>query len=205
MMATITTDSALAAQYVQEGRIAAFPTGTSYGLAAHALMGHALQRLRNLKGRPEEKPFSVCMAPRLWDTYLSLTQEERRFLTGHTGAALTLLVTPKEQLMHLAHEGLVALRGIDHPLMAHFAERVDVPITATSANKSGDEPCYDPLCIQTSFPEKVGTTYDLSLACILDAGALPVRGASTIAKLSSVGKIEIIRQGSLVLHTASKR
>jgi L-threonylcarbamoyladenylate synthase len=196
--AIVTQDPHIAAPYIVQGRVVAFPTGTSYGLAADALQGHALQRVRNLKRRPQEKPLSVYMVPRVWDTYLDLTSEERLFLEQHASSALTLVVKPKEGLSHLAYEGCIALRVIDHPLMERLADIVDVPLTATSANLSEQEPCYTVEDIQRIFPGREDTTYDLSLACILDGGALSVRKPSTIAKVRN-GSIEIIRQGSLTL------
>lgn len=203
MYAIVTKNIQIAANIITDGRVVAFPTGTSYGLAANALEGHALARVRNLKQRPKEKPLSLFMSEKLWGTYLDLTSQEELFLKEHAGAALTLLVFPKESLMHLAHEGKVGLRVIDHPLMQQLAEITQLPLTATSANIAQQPACYDIACIQESFPGKDGTTYDLSLGCILDAGSLSHKGISTVAQLTQSG-IRIIRQGVLVLHTSSQ-
>lgn len=199
MVTLVTKDTTIAQNIIQEGRVAAFPTGTCYGLAANALSGHALQRVRNLKQRPQEKPFSVFMAPALWDTYLDITSEEKIFLQQHAGAALTLLVSCKSPLDHLGHEGKVGLRVIDHPDMAQLAEITQLPLTATSANIAGEDACYDTLCIQEKFPGRVGTTYNLSLGCILDGGGLQPGRISTVAQLEEDGSITIIRQGTLML------
>ncbi len=203
MYAIVTKNVQIAANVIADGRVVAVPTGTSYGLAANALAGHSLQRVRNLKKRPQEKPLSVFMADELWDTYLDLLPEERIFLRQHAATALTLLVSPKEPLMHLAHEGKVGLRMIDHPIMERLAEITQLPLTATSANIAGKDACYDVKCITESFPGKDGTTYDLSLGCILDAGSLPHKKISTIAQITQSG-IRIIRQGLLVVHTSSQ-
>jgi tRNA A37 threonylcarbamoyladenosine synthetase subunit TsaC/SUA5/YrdC len=123
---------------------------------------------------------------------------------------LTLLVEPKQQLKHLQKENRIGLRVIDHPLMLQLAEAVDVPLTATSANISGTQPCLTIQCIQKQFPgsldpkekgygniEPAGqTTYDLSLGCILDGGNLPEAQPSTIAKIIN-GNTEIIREGAI--------
>lgn len=199
MHTTVTSDIGLACKIIQEGRVVAFPTGTCYGLAADALQGHALQRVRNMKRRPQEKPLSVCMDPKLWNMHLDLTSQERIFLQQHAGAALTLLVSPQESLSHLAQDGKIGLRVIDHPVMARLAEAVGVPLTATSANIAGENACYDVSCIEASFPGRDGTTYDLSLGCVLDGGVLHHRTVSTVAKLTGKG-IQILRQGALHLH-----
>ena len=211
MYVTITKDSNKALEILKQGRVAAFPTGTSYGLAVDALQGHALQRLRNLKRRPAEKTFTVFMDPSLYDTFLELTGAERALLKQLRQKPLTLLVKPKQSLVHLAQDDLIGLRVIDHPLMAALAERAGVPLTATSANLAGGPPCFSPDGVLKTFPGRLpdeyldeenpagshGTTYDLSLGVILDGGNLPVSEPTTIAKLVDDDAIEIIRLGGL--------
>jgi L-threonylcarbamoyladenylate synthase len=214
MISQRTQDSGRAAEIISQGRVVAFPTGTSYGLAVDALQGFALQRLRNLKLRPSEKTFTVFLTESLWDEFLELAEAERALLRAMQGKALTLLVKPKEPLAHLAQEGRVGLRVIDHPLMLALADAVSVPLTATSANVSGGEPCFSPEAIAKTFPSILDTasphpiygdlapagdtTYDLSLGCILDGGALPHHEPTTIARLDGE-QVTIIRQGELIV------
>lgn len=203
----ITEDIGRAARFIAQGRVVGFPSGTSYGLAVDALQGHALQRLRNLKRRLEEKTFTIFLRQELWEEFLAITSEERQILTQFERQTLTLLVTPQENLRHLAREGRIGLRAIDHPLMAALASVVDVPLTATSANVAGGEPCFDIDCILKKFPGLLNptdpaiapagpTTYDLSLAAILDGGELPKRQPTTIACIER-GAVKIIRPGLL--------
>lgn len=212
MYVKITTDITEAKRIITEGRVVAFPTGTAYGLAVDALQGHALQRVRNLKMRPAEKTFTVFMKSDLVSKYFTLSKEERGFVDTHTGKPITLLLTPTEELSHLAQDGRVGLRFIDHPLMQKLADTVDVPLTATSANRSGNPACYDTTCITKEFPGKLpddivktmepediagahDTTYDLSLGCIVDSGNLPVGNISTIIRLEG-NTPKVIRQGA---------
>lgn len=188
----------------------AFPTGTSYGLAVDALQGWAVQRLRNLKKRPTEKTFTIFMPPTLYDQFLELTPIDRQILTALHKKPLTLLVRAGWELAHLAQDGLVGLRVIDHPLMEKLAQSMTVPLTATSANRAGEPACLSPAEIQHVFlnplPDHLlgeknprgttGTTYDLSLAAILDGGTLPPTEPTTIARVDQ-GKVSIIRQGTL--------
>ena len=199
MYCKISQDPAEVIPYLNEGRLIAFPTDTSYGLAANALRGFALQRVRNLKRRPADKPFSVFMAERLWPEFLLLTDPERQFITKLTNQPVTILVKPVPDLSHLAQDGLLALRMIDHPLMRELASLSPVPLTATSANPAGKSPALSPKQIQAYFPGRVDdTTYDLSLAAILDAGTLPDSPPSTIVYLEPKNNtIEIIRPGKI--------
>ena len=196
----VTTDVTSAAAYIRSGRVVAVPTGTSYGLAADALQGWAWQRLRNLKERPDEKTFTVFMRDELLPRYIDISREERDFLTEHQQKPVTLLVKPQESLAHLAQDGRVGLRVIDHPLMQQLAEAVDVPLTATSANKSGKEACLSPASITAAFPStsEEGTSYHLSLAAILDGGELAPKKPSTILRIDD-GQIAVIRDGGFTL------
>lgn len=210
MYTTITKDISIARDTIKAGRIVAFPTGTTYGLAADALQGHALQRLRNLKQRPQAKVFTVFLKESLYAKFLDLTKKELSLIKRMNNQPLTLLVKPKPSLGHLQKDSLIGLRIIDHPLMQQLAEAVDVPLTATSANISGTQPCLSTDCVQEQFPglldpkskaygniEPAGsTTYDLSLGCILDGGNLPEKQPSTIAKIVN-GNVEIVREGSI--------
>jgi L-threonylcarbamoyladenylate synthase len=170
--------------FLRSGRLVAFPTGTSYGLAADVLQGHALQRLRNLKARPQDKSFTIFLSEELWEEFLDLTTQELDYLAQHRAQPLTLLVKPQAFLAHLAHEGRVGLRLIDHPLMQRLAAAYRSPLTATSANPSGQPACFDPECITKYFPGQLAdNTYDLSLAAILTAGSLPEKPPSRLVKL----------------------
>ncbi len=189
------TDISEAVRIISEGRVVAFPTGTSYGLAADALQGNALQRLRNLKNRPDEKTFTVFLRRELLDEYFVLQPDEAAFVDKHSNQPLTVLLKPRPALEHLAQDGLVGLRIIDHPLMAQLAQAVSRPLTATSANKSGQAACYDPADIARVFPGKIDdTTYDLSLGYIVDGGKLPPAQPSKIVKLEG-GEVVTVRAG----------
>jgi len=207
--AIITKDITQAAKYIHEGRVVAFPTGTCYGLAANALDGYALQRLRNIKNRPEEKTFTVFMTNKLQAKYLDLTDPEKALLAKMADQPLTLLVKPASPLQYLAANNLIGLRVIDHPLMQKLAEVTKLPLTATSANRSGEPPCSSPTRVTKAFPGLLpdsyldeedpqgasGTTYDLSLAAVIDGGKLPPSQPTTIAQLDN--NIKIIRAGAL--------
>lgn len=198
---TITKNVAEAARFIKEGRIVAVPTGTAYALACDALQGHALQRLRTLKQRPQEKTFTVFISEQAMYPYINIWIQEQKLWDKYAGQPLTLLVEPKEPLKHLAQDGRVGLRMIDHPLMQALADAVQRPLTATSANVSGQPAAYSPDDILKQLPgvQEDGTTYNLSLAAILDGGTLPPNPPTTIARLDGE-KITIIRQGVLQLQ-----
>ncbi len=200
MRIPVTTDIDYAVNIICQGRLVAFPTGTSYGLAADGGQGFALQRLINLKKRPADKSFTVCLNETLWDRYLILNEIERGIMTALQGQRVTILLRPQAALAHLAQEGRVGVRLIDHPLMQKFIDVLPVPVTATSANISGQSACLDPACILATFPGQADdTTYDLSLGAILDGGKLKESLPSTIIIIhQDESRIEIVRSGALL-------
>lgn len=190
-------DIARASYFLAQGRVVAFPTGTSYGLAVDALKGWALQRLRQLKQRPQEKTFTVFLPRSAWPLYLHLEPLEQQVLERLADQPLTLLVRPRAPLAHLAVGSRIGIRHIDHPLMQALADHWDGPLTATSANRAGRPPCYTPEAIIKEFPAVTDdTTYDLALAAILDAGPLPTAPPTTIARLDD-GQVHIVRAGAV--------
>jgi len=97
--------------------------------------------------------------------------------------------------------------------MKDLADKTLLPLTATSANKADVPPCLSSQCIVGSFPGLLSddqlnevdskgasaTTYDLSLAAIIDGGELPVSKPTTIAQILN-GTVKIIRPGELSLE-----
>lgn len=200
-----TTDIPRAATSIHQGRLVAFPTGTSYGLAADVTQGYALQRLRQLKHRPTDKTFTVFMKPSLYTEYLNLTQQEEEIIQAMQNKPLTLIVKAKQPISHLALDGTTGLRIIDHPLMEQLASAVDIPLTATSANISGKSPCFSPEDIQANFSPKLDeTTYNLSIAYILDGGKLSQQQPTTIARIQE-NETKIIRQGAITKEELNKK
>lgn len=199
MILPVTTDIDYAVNIIRQGRVCAFPTGTAYGLAADTQQGFALQRLKNLKQRPAEKSFTVCMKETLLDRYVIISDLERQIMQKLQGQSVTVLLRPQDNLAHLAREGRVGVRLIDHPVMRQFVEALSVPVTATSANSAGQPSCYDPECIVAAFPSRTDeTTYNLSLGAIIDGGQLPESKASTIIRINqAVNRLEIVRPGAL--------
>jgi L-threonylcarbamoyladenylate synthase len=186
-----------AKHFIQSGRVVAFPTGTTYGLAADVSQGFALQRVRNLKRRPTEKTFTVFLTPSLYNQYFKLNPSDQQALAILVEQPVTVLLEPRSNLIHLAQDGLVGLRLIDHSLMRQLADITQLPLTATSANQSGQPACLSPACFSQQFPREVAShAYDLSLAGYLDAGTLPSSKPSTIIRLKHLG-YEIVRPGSL--------
>ena len=132
----------LAVEILKNDGLVAFPTDTLYGLGGNAYSLEAVQNVFRCKGRGLEKPFSVC--------YSSLEQaaadveitERVRFLAEKfLPGPLTLILRkkPGSKLCSFCSnaEGGVGIRVPDNQVVLDLLQRLDFPLTATSANKSG--------------------------------------------------------------------
>lgn len=172
------------------GEIVAYPTGTSYALGANALNSGALQRLRALKQRPEQKTYSVLLPEREPERFVSWTEPEARVFAHLRDRPLTLLVRATDTTKHLAQEDRIAIRTPDHPFSRELTSVLSAPVTATSANISAQPAAR-------SLKDVEALAGDVRLYAV-DAGVLPHHLASTVARLDSSGWT-ILRKGEVTL------
>ena len=173
---------------LKKSDIVAFPTGTSYGLGVNALDQVAMDKLTNLKGRSGEKAYSILLPTKNFENFVDLSNEEKKVLEKFKDKPLTLLVKPKAPLNHLAKDGRVGVRTADHPFTKGLADLLEFPITATSANHTGENPAYS--------IEELTKMFEKEMFMAVDGGKLPVLKASTVAKFKN-GKWEVLRVGEI--------
>jgi L-threonylcarbamoyladenylate synthase len=181
-----------AARILREGGIAAFPTDTVYGIAAHAWLADAVARLYVVKRRPRAKAI-----PLLIDSVEALSQVARdipslaydlanRFWPG----ALTLVLQRTERIPDIVTAGgdTVAVRIPDHAVTQALIAAVGAPLAATSANLSSLQ--------APDTASGVLAQLDGRIDLILDGGTCPGGIASTVLDLT-VTPPAILRAGSI--------
>lgn len=180
------------------GGIVAYPTETFYGLGARFNDEAALQRLFELKGRPEGKPFPLIVGT---DASLSLVAAEvsgaaRGLSDAYWPGPLTILFKAREGLPEaVTLEGKVAVRVPGESFGLALARALTFPITATSANPSGGAPPSRADEVARYFPEGI----DL----LIDAGPTPGGKPSTVVDASG-RKMRLIRAGAVELPGISQ-
>jgi len=181
------TDSDLtdAVAAIRRGDTVVYPTETVYGLGADALDPEAIGRVFEAKSRPRTKPISMAL-PELSAAadYVRLTDRERRFCERFLPGPVTVLVERTDRIPDVLVDGgaRVGLRVPDHDLARELARRTG-PITATSANRSGEPSARRPDEIDPAIREA---------AVVLDAGETP----GTESTVVDVGAGEILRRGA---------
>lgn len=138
-----------AVSLLSQGRIVAYPTGTSYGLGVNALDHAAIQRLSDIKQRPEDKAYTVLLPENDPERYVAWSDVEQRTFTALRDRPLTILVKAKTPLTHLAKDRRVGIRTPDHPFTRELVSVLPFPVTATSANVSGSDAACSPAEVET--------------------------------------------------------
>jgi L-threonylcarbamoyladenylate synthase len=174
------------------GAVAAYPTETFYALGAAAFSKHAVDRIFRLKGRDAAKPLSFvvsdmdmvrAMASSLPPSFMVLAEE---FWPG----PLTLVLPSASGLPDhlLGPRRTIAVRIPPCAWLRGLVAELAEPLTATSANLSGEREIADPLEVKSVFNGKIDLFIDGGLA----PGGLP----STIVDLAG-GEPRVLREGRI--------
>ncbi len=182
-----------AARLVRQGKVIAFPTETAYGLAVDPLDRSALARLFAAKGRPPDKPVLVLVAS---ETMLAGLVREipapyRPLMALAWPGPLTLVFPARPGLPSLLTGGTdtIGVRISSHPLAQQLVAAVGGPVTATSANRSGEEPARSAAEVEAQLAGRIHG--------LVDGGATAATGVSTIVGLDRRGRLRCVRPGAI--------
>lgn len=182
----------LAAGVIERNGAIVFPTDTVYGLGVRALNEYAIEKLFKIKKRPETKPVPVMVRDIEMARKLAyLDRKKEKILEQVWPGQVTVVLEKREIVPSILTGGqrTIGLRIADHPFVNALMEKLNEPITATSANFSGQPPMISSSQVIKTFT-KVYPLPDL----ILDAGDLPASPPSTVLDLTSP-KPKILRIG----------
>ncbi|MEF8838748.1 MAG: L-threonylcarbamoyladenylate synthase [Haloarculaceae archaeon] len=167
-----------AATAIERGELVVYPTETVYGLCADALEPEAVDRVFSAKSRGRSRPVSMAV-PSVESAreYVVTDERERRFLREFLPGPVTVLLERRPVVPDALVAGgeAVGIRIPDHPVALALLERA-APITATSANESGEPSARTVAALDGSLRE--------AAAVVLDAGRTP-GGGSTVVDVAS--------------------
>ncbi len=194
-----------AAELLNRGGLVVFPTETVYGVAAAANNPRGLKRLRELKQRGADKPFTIHIAsPEDANKYIDLENKPqlRRLIRKTMPGPITIVAEVEPNVIHeklaalgltpddahlLYYQNSIGLRCPDQPIANQMLAAVQNPVVASSANEAGQPP---PTRADLAH-HAIGRKTDL----ILDGGEARFAQASTIVKVSLDGTPKLLRQG----------
>ena len=181
-----------AAEVIRNGGLVAVPTETVYGLAANAFDPDAVQRIYDVKGRPEYKPISLLISGMedVERLAVNIPGEAKLLAERFWPGPLTMVLRKDRSVPEIVTAGgdTVGLRCPDHPQTLGLIKLAGLPLAAPSANPSGSESPKD-------F-DKVMEYFDGKIDCAIDGGRCSVGSESTILDMTTY-PFRIIRQGSL--------
>jgi L-threonylcarbamoyladenylate synthase len=183
-----------AADQIRSGEVLGMPTDTFYGLAADPFNLRAVDRVYEIKSRSRHKPLSLLIES--VDQAEELTQplpEEfyalaRRYWPG----PLTIIckASSKLPLKVTANTGNVALRVPNAKIPRAVVEAAQIPITATSANLSGETECTTATAVRDQLQNRI--------SIIVDGGVSPRDTPSTIVDLTDEeARWRVMREGAI--------
>ena len=181
-----------AVEVLRAGGVAAIPTDTVYGLAAHALDAAAVAKVFAVKGRPPGMALPLLLADMtdLSQCCVDVPASARRLADAFWPGPLTLVLRRSDAVPAAVTGGgdTVAVRIPNHPVPIEIARRLGSPITGTSANRSG----LPPAATAEAVREQLGDRVDY----ILDGGAVTAGVPSTVLDLTGPSPV-IVRPGAV--------
>ena len=184
-----------AVQVLRQGGVIAFPTETTYGIGCDPRDARAVRRIFRLKVRDQGNPLLLVASSFAQAESVAIIDEANRDIAKkHWPGPLTLILPVRndaEIARGAAVAGTVAVRVSSSEIVHRLTHAFGFPIVATSANKSGKSEARSADEVREIFGER--------LDLIIDAGRLPKRRPSTVAKISPDGKVHVIRKGAVRL------
>jgi len=172
------------------GKTIAFPTETFYALGVSAYNKAAIEKVFTIKGRDYTMPLPLIIEGEamLREVAAEIPEIAHVLIQEFWPGGLTLIfkASPKVPALLTAHTGTVAVRQSSHTLARLLVAGARCPITATSANLSGNKSCSS----ADAVAESLGSEIDL----IIDGGQTEGLLPSTIVDLTATPPC-IVREG----------
>lgn len=180
-----------AARVISNGGVIAFRTDTFYGLGADPFNRDAIVRIKDLKGREDDKPILLLISDESEvDRFIEQSDFFKLVAKGHWPAPLTLIGVARPDIPGELTAGTKSLgvRLPDDDEVRSLVRACGGALTATSANISGQPPARTAKEVEHYFP--------VGIDLIIDGGESKAAEASTVLDLNGA-KPRLIREGAI--------
>jgi tRNA threonylcarbamoyl adenosine modification protein (Sua5/YciO/YrdC/YwlC family) len=183
------------ARILKGGGIVSFPTETVYALGGDAYNQGVVAKIYRIKRRDRSKPLSVFLKDTkdVRKVVDFISEDAQKLMERFWPGPLTLVFkssSPKLSWV-LAGGNKLGVRVSPSKLVARILEEARVPITATSANPSGQKSCV--------AANRVFYFFNGRIDLILDGGKSKISLPSTVLDVSGE-EVSLIRLGSIPLE-----
>ena len=175
---------------LKAGGIIAFPTDTFYGLGADPYNKTAVEKIYTIKGRDPEKPLLLLIdsITKLDGLVEEISKTATKLIVSFWPGPLTMLFKPKPTIPKNITTGLIGIRQPGNPITQKILAELNYPLTAPSANISGEDP--------TTTAEQVKDRFGNKVDLILDAGTCRGGEPSTLVDTTQT-PIRLVRAGAI--------
>ena len=181
-----------AADWLRAGGVVVFPTETFYGLAVDPTQADAVRAVFDLKGRPAGMavPLVAASIAQVEKFLAPLHAVNARLAGAFWPGPLSLILDAPASIAAGVHGGThtVAVRVPAHETARALAAIFGRPLTATSANYSGEPAVTDVAAIPTITADP--------RVFVLDGGRTPGGAPSTIVDARAM-PVRVIREGAV--------
>ena len=173
---------------ILNGGVISVPTDTVYGFVCSPYNQTAIQRIMDIKRRPDEKPFALFVSSweRLCREAVMPSQSARILTQKFWPGALTIVAGAGEQCP-AAREGAVGARCPDMLFLQRLLEECGGLLINTSLNRSGE-----PAVTSLEGLDEILEETDI----VIDGGVLPPSLPSTVVNCIS-DPLQILREGAI--------
>ncbi|HVO93841.1 MAG TPA: L-threonylcarbamoyladenylate synthase [Terriglobales bacterium] len=184
--------SAAALTALKRGEVIVFPTETLYGLGADALNFAAVEKVFQLKDREPNNPIPVLIDSREMLQMLAadVPQLAEQLIAVFWPGPLTIVLPARKNIPRplVNTRGGVGVRLSSEPIATALVRALGRPLTATSANPSGQAPART--------VEEAKNYFAGQIAIFIDGGELTSRTASSVVEIIG-DQLKIIRAGEV--------
>jgi L-threonylcarbamoyladenylate synthase len=181
-----------AAGVIKQGGVIVFPTRCLYGLGADAMNPGAVERIIEIKQRPQDNPILILIhSKKLLEMLVEkFPPAAAAIMAAFWPGRVTLVFDARETLPGslTAQTGKIGVRLPGHPVAAAILREVKGPVTGTSANLSGRPGCNR----LSDMGSQIAGRVDL----VLDAGTLQGGVGSTVVDVTEEPP-RILREGQV--------
>ena len=189
-----------AAEVVDAGGLAAFPTETVYGIACR-VRGDSLAKLDNVKGRQQDKHYTLHIGQKSdVEKYVpAIGLKAQKLIKKAWPGPLTIVFELDAQdierqkarlegevFENLYRDNSIGIRCPDNPIATALLQQIKNSVVAPSANITGLPAATD--------AEQVFAQFEGQIELLLDGGPCRYKKSSTVVKIGKKG-LRILREG----------
>lgn len=173
---------------LRDGAVIAYPTDTIYGIGCDITNKKAIERVYQIKQRPQHKPFSfLCSDLKNISRYAKVSNYAYKTMRRLLPGPYTIILEGSNEVpkMMLTKRKSAGIRVPDNPICMALIQTLGNPIISTSATTADGELLNQPWLIE----ERLGKLLDL----VIDGGPVPGEPSSIISLIGD--RPEVLRKG----------